>query len=111
MKKILWISFIFLFTFSGCFIFDYNSNAVVIVKNVGELSMIVQLETVYSQISPGEYEQYDLTWPGKQEYHINLTHFPFGHPELSTFEDFWIGDGEEKIFERGYYPDDLTEIR
>jgi hypothetical protein len=97
--------------FSGCFIFDYNSNAVVIIKNVGELVLIVQLETAHSTIYPGEQEIYDLTWPGRDDYHINLTHYPSQHPELGVNDHFWIGDGEEKTFEIGYSNDDLPDAR
>lgn len=110
MKKTIAITLLAFFGFSGCFIFDYNGNATIIVRNIGELTMYAQIESGYSVIPPGEEDTFTLTWPGHDDMNVNLITYPYQHPELGDSMNFDISDGEEKIIQKGYYIEDLTAV-
>jgi len=107
MKKLILISVLSLFMISGCFIFDYNGNAEVIVRNIGELVMYAQIETGYSIIEPGEEDTFKMSWPGHDDLNVNLITYPYQHPEIGKSDNFEIKDGETKIIEMGYYLEDI----
>lgn len=92
---------------SGCFIFDYNGNAEVVIRNVGELVLYAQIETGYSIIEAGEEDTFKLSWPGHDTLNVNLIIYPYSHPELGTSENFEIEDGDVKTLERGFSLSDL----
>ncbi|MCK4835884.1 MAG: hypothetical protein KAT17_04570 [Candidatus Aminicenantes bacterium] len=109
MKKIILLSIGLLVILNGCFIFDYNGGAEVIVRNIGELPMFAQIETGYSIIDAGEEDTFTLTWPGHDDMNVNLITYPYQHPEMGENLNFDIEDGETKIIEKGYYIEDLTK--
>ena len=106
MKKTILITIIAALTLGGC-LFNYNGEAVVIVQNMGELIIVAQIEYSYAVINPGEESIFDLTWPGHDDMHINLTHYPSGHPDVGENIPFYISDGETRTFQVAYYYDDI----
>ena len=109
MKKLILISFIATLLYGGC-LFNYNGEAVVVVQNMGELIVVAQIEYGTSVINPGEEEIFDLTWPGHDEMHINLTTFPAGFPEAGDNLPFYINDGETRTFQVAYYQEDIDNL-
>jgi len=107
MKKLLLISVLSMFMISGCFIFDYNGNAEVVIRNIGELVLFAQIETGYSIIEPGEEDTFKLSWPGHDTLNVNLITYPYQNPQLGASENFDIKDGDLKILERGFYLSDI----
>lgn len=107
MKKLLLISVLSVFMISGCFIFDYNGGAEIIIRNIGELVLFAQIETGYSVIEPGEEDTFKLTWPGHDDMNVNLIIYPYQRPDLGNSENFDVKDGETKTLERGFYLDDI----
>jgi hypothetical protein len=107
MKKLLLISLLSVFMISGCFIFDYNGGAEVIIRNIGELVLFAQIETGYSIIEPGEEDTFRLSWPGHDDMNVNLITYPYQNPQIGESENFDLRDGETKILERGYNLSDL----
>jgi hypothetical protein len=108
MKKILILSIGFFLLFSGCFIFDYNGKAEVVVRNTGELNMFAQIENGYSILEAGEEDTFKLTWPGHGSINVNLITYPYQHPELGESLNFDVEDGETRIIEKGYNIADIT---
>lgn len=111
MKKIIPMILLAFLVSNGCFIFDYNGNATIILQNIGEITIYAQLETGYSVIPPGEEDTFTLTWPGHDDQHVNLITYPYQHPELGENQQFYISDGEEKIIQKGYYIEDFTAAK
>lgn len=109
MKKIIIPSILCLLILNSCFLFEYNGEATVIVKNVGQLGIIADMEGTKATIAPGEEEEFTLTWPGKDDMHINLyahvTHFEW----VNEYKNFWISNGETKTVEFSFYMDDLED--
>lgn len=107
MKKTTILSITLFVMLSGCFIFDYNGEAEVIVRNIGELEMYARIETGYSIIPAGEEDTFNLTWPGHDDINVNLVTYPSQHPEVGENLNFDVADGETKIIEQGYSISDI----
>jgi len=87
----------------------YNSEATVIVRNIGELAINVIIERTEIILYPGEEEEFTMTWPGKQDVNSNLNYNASAYPNLLWDSiNFWISDGETRVFEVEFYRPDLT---
>lgn len=88
----------------------YNGEATVMVKNVGDLTASVQIENAQLVISPGEEEEFTITWPGRDDMNLNLSTYPLAYKEtMWENENFWIKNGETKYFEIEFYTPETTE--
>ena len=91
----------------GC---KFNGEATIIVKNVGELAISVEIERSRVNLAPGEEEQFDLSWPGKQDVNTNVSYYALAYQEtLWDSINVWISNGETKIFELEFYTPEITE--
>jgi len=107
MKKIIIPSILSLLILNSCFLFNYNSEATVIVRNIGELTFRAEMEGTIVPVHPGGEEEFSLTWPGKDDMHINLWTFITGFEDVNKYEHFWIANGETKTFEFAFYLSDI----
>ncbi|MEN8223713.1 MAG: hypothetical protein ABFR36_10735 [Acidobacteriota bacterium] len=87
----------------------FNGEATVIVRNIGDLSIRVTIERSTVALDPGEEEEFKLTWPGKDDINSNLSYSAIAYQEILWDSiNFWIKDGETKIFELEYYTPEIT---
>jgi len=109
MKKLILVLVILttLITLPFC---NFNGEAKVIVKNIGELTISVTIETAYVTLYPGEQDEFTITWPGKKDTNLNLSYVATAYRELLWDNiNFWIKNGETKIYELEYYKPEITE--
>jgi len=108
MKRIIpAVLLVVLFALTGGCIFNYNGEATIIVRNIGELAIFARVETGYYVLEVGESGTFELTWPGHDDMNINLTTYPVGRPGVGENQNFDIKDGETRTFDIAYYPEDL----
>ncbi len=110
MKRLILLILVitFLMVLPAC---KYNGEATVIVKNVGDLTAFVELENAEVTLSPGEEEEFIITWPGGgNDMNLNLNIFPLAYREtMAESTNFWIKDGETKYFEIEFYTPELSK--
>ncbi len=96
-----------LITFPFC---NFNGKAKVIVKNIGELTLEVKIDQATSTLYPGMQDEFTITWPGKNDANLNLSYYAKAYATILWDSiNFWIKDGETKIYELEYYKPELTE--
>lgn len=89
---------------------NYNGEATVIVKNIGDLTIFVQLENSTMILYGGDEEEFTITWPGKDDVHLNLTTYPLAYKEtIWDDQNFWVKDGEIKYIEIEFHSPELTK--
>ncbi len=109
MKRLILVitAITFLIVLPAC---KYNGEALVVVTNIGDLTINVILERVLVTLEPGEKEEFELSWPGKEDMHINVTTYPLAYKNtMGENNSFWIKNGETKYFEIEFYPPELSK--
>ena len=88
----------------------FNGKATIIVKNIGGLTLSVQIERSTVSLAPGEQEQFDLSWPGKGDINTNISYYAPAYKEkLWDSINVWISNGETKVFELEFYTPEITK--
>ena len=88
----------------------FNGEATIIVKNVGELAISVEIEGVRVSLTPGEQEQFDLSWPGNGDINTNISYYALAYREtLWDSINMWISDGDTELIEVEFYPPEITK--
>ena len=83
---------------------NYNGKATIIVKNIGDLTTIVEVESSKIALSPGQQEEFTLTWPGHDDVHTNMVSYPPAFKEtMWDSKSIWLKNGETKYFEVEFY--------
>ena len=89
---------------------SFNGEAVVIVRNIGDLAIEVTIERSKVTLYSGEEEEFKLTWPGKDDMNSNVNYNAIAYRALLWDSiNFWIKDGETKVFEIEYYTPEITK--
>jgi len=89
---------------------SFNGEAIIIVRNIGDLAIEVTIERSKITLYSGEEEEFKLTWPGKGDINSNVSYNAIAYKEtLWDSINFWVKDGETKVFEVEYYTPETTK--
>ncbi len=104
MKRLIYISILVLVVIlaASC---NYNGKATIKVRNVGELTVTVRMQTAISYISPGGEDIFELEWPGHADQTINFVAYPQNQPEKAEYKVITVKDGDYLEFEVAFYPE------
>ena len=109
MKK-LFLVLVILIIFVTLPFCSFNGEATVIVKNVGKLTLEVKIDKANSTLFPGMQDEFTITWPGKKDVNLNLSYYAKAYANILWDSiNFWIKDGETRIYELEYYKPELTD--
>jgi hypothetical protein len=84
---------------------NYNGEASIRITNIGGIATYVSIENAYVVLEPGEYEIFEISWPGHGTMTVNFLSFPIGDPEAGENIVITINDGDEFEYVVEYYPE------
>ena len=84
---------------------NYNGSANIIVKNIGSLTIVAQVEYTQITIGPGGENKFKIKWPGHDDMHVNLITYPTAYKNsMGESISIWLKNGEDQTYEIEYYP-------
>lgn len=87
---------------------NYNGTGTIIVKNIGPLTIMAELEYSSVRVGPGSETEFKLTWPGHDDMHTNLITYPTAFKAtMGDSKSIWISNKETLTFEIAYYPPEV----